>query len=199
MVLGAMLLGLALVVLASVVDPKKADAAQQVVVTKTFNKPEQILIPAGANLADCSSGPTQGVAEPYPSRRSIGAFAAGSTISDVNLVLRDFSHTYPDDVGVMLSKGGRDRLVMDDVGGGTTVNDITLTLDDEAATPMPDNEQLVSGSFQPTNPFNFNAPLSGFDGLSPNGTWNLRVADEAQADCGEFGGGWSLIIRARVP
>jgi hypothetical protein len=195
--LGAMLLALALVVLASAVASKKADAATQIV-TKTFNKPEQLHIPAGANVSDCDSGPTQGVTESYPSQRSIQSFPAGSTISDVNLVLRDYTHSFPDDVGVLLSKGGRNRLVMDNVGGPFGVNDINLTLNDEAATHLPNDEQLVSGSFKPTNPFNATASLSGFDGLSPNGTWNMRVADKSKGDCGEFGDGWSLIIRARV-
>jgi hypothetical protein len=45
--LGAMLLALAVVVASSALAPKKADAATQVV-TKTFNKPAQLLIPAGA-------------------------------------------------------------------------------------------------------------------------------------------------------
>ena len=193
-VLGAMLLALA-VVLASAMASNKVDAATQV--TKTFNKPQQIFIPAGA-LSTCALGPTEGKAAPYPSQLSIGSFPAGTTILDVNLKLRRFTHASPDDVGVLLSKGGRNRLVMDNVGGPFDVNDINLTLNDEAATHLPNDEQLVSGSFKPTNPFNATASLSGFDGLSPNGTWNMRVADKSKGDCGEFGDGWSLIIRARV-
>jgi hypothetical protein len=195
-VLAAMLLALALVV-ASALDPKKAEADR--VVTRTFNQPQQILIPAGAIVADCNSGPTEGQAAPYPSQLRIAAFPERSTILDVNLVIRNYTHTFPDDVGVLLSKGGKNLLVMDDVGDGDDVSAITLTLDDEAAAPLPNEEQLVSGSFKPTNQFDVNAALSAYDGVRPNGTWNLYVSDEVEGDCGEFGGGWSLIIRARVP
>jgi hypothetical protein len=210
-VLGAVLLALALVVLASALAPKKADAAQAV--TKTFNKPAQILIPAGADLADCSNGDTEGPARPYPSVRPVKAFAAGSNILDVNLVLKGFSHTYPDDVDVLLSKGLRSRTVMSDVGDGDEVTSIFLKLDDEAANFLPDEDELTSGRFKPTNVqddgegdafpepvgnVNQRSSLKGFDGLSPNGKWKLRVADDAGSDCGSLEQGWSLTIRARV-
>jgi hypothetical protein len=219
-VLGATLLALVLVVVASAaLAPKKADAATAQVVTKTFNKPAAILIPAGAGLGDCDSN-FNWAAEPYPSIRSVQAFPSGSTILDVNLVLRGFSHTHPDDVDVLLTKGipkgSRARTLMSDVGSNKGVNDITLTLDDEADEPLPEEGPLVSGRFKPTNlagglgtitldlfppPVgNINAnPSLNFEGLSPNGQWKLRVADDESADCGEFAGGWSLIIKARVP
>jgi hypothetical protein len=196
--LGATLLALVVVVLVSVVASKRADAAQTV--TKNRQQPEQILIPAGAIPANCSSGPEQGKAGPYPSQLRIGDFPAGSTITDVNLKLRGFTHTFPDDVGVILSKGVQPgRLVMEHVGGGTNVSDITLTLDDEAANDLPDEDELVSGRFKPTNGYNKIESLSAFDGLSPNGNWTLRVVDHVDGDCGELGDGWSLRIEARVP
>ena len=198
MLLGAMLLALAVVALAGVAAPRKADAATTVV-TRTFDKTEQILFPAGANLAECGSGPEEGIAAPYPSQRRIAAFTRRSTIVDVDLVLRGFTHSFPDDVQVLLSKGGLDRLVMADVGGDEDVDGITLILNDEAATEMPNDDQLVGGSFKPTNPFGENTSLSAFDGLSPDGTWNLRVVDAEDGDCGELGGGWGLRIKARIP
>jgi hypothetical protein len=116
-VLGAMLLALALVVAASALDPKKADADR--VVTKTFNKPAAILIPDGAipgSEDDCHTGPTEGMAGRYPSNRSISAFPADSDIVDVNLVLKSLQHTWIVDVDVLLSKGLRKRTSMSDVG-----------------------------------------------------------------------------------
>jgi hypothetical protein len=103
------------------------------------------------------------------------------------------------------------RTVMSDVGNGGAVNNITLRLDDEAATSLPDAAPLTGGTFRPTNvdtttdTFPSPAPtpsglpqLSGFDGLNPNGTWSLWVVDDASGDVGEFAGGWSIKIRARV-
>jgi hypothetical protein len=197
----AALAALALVV-AIAVAPKPADAAPRVV-TKTFSNAQQITIPAGAPTT------TLGAAAPYPSQIN-AEFRRRCKIRDVNLTLRNFSHTFPDDVDVMLSHRGVNRTVMSDVGGADDVNNINLTLDDEAATPLPDAALLISGTFQPTNvadtPIDaFPAPappesgltqLSGFDGLNPNGTWSLWVFDDAGTDVGQFAGGWSITIQA---
>jgi hypothetical protein len=208
--LGAILLGLALVV-AIGGSPKKADAATQAV-TMTFNKPGSILIPAGANVADCASGETLGAAAAYPSDRNVQAFPAHSTILDVNLVLRNFTHFFPDDVDVLLSKGARNRTVMSDIGASDDVQGITLRLDDEASSPLPDQRTLHGGTFRPKNaegldvfpgvaPADVSAKpsLSGFDGVNPNGIWHLRVVDDANGDCGAFADGWTLIIKASNP
>jgi hypothetical protein len=159
---------------------------------------------------DCEAGdnPTAGATDPYPSNRIVQAFPAGSTILDVNLKLNGLTHSFPDDVDVLLSKGELARTVMSDVGGSDAVASIILRLDDEAATSLPDEALLTSGRFKPTNKpseedrpdeFPRRASLSGFDGLSPNGTWRLRVFDDSQVDCGRLEQGWSLTIRASVP
>jgi hypothetical protein len=209
-VLVALITALALVVVASAISPKPADAATRLV-TKTFSNQGQILIPAGATPPSCSTGPTSGTAAPYPSQKSVGAFPRGSHIRDVNLSLKNYSHTYPDDVDVLLGHKGVNRTVMSDVGSSLDVNNITLKLDDEASTPLPDSDQIVAGSFQPTNfeagdlfpapaPIQDNrSALSGFDGNNPLGTWNLFVQDDAGGDCGAFAGGWSITIKAAVP
>jgi hypothetical protein len=207
---GAMLIALALIVLVIGTSAKPADAATRLV-TKTFSNQGQILIPAGATPPSCSTGPTSGTAAPYPSQKSVGAFPRHSHIRDVNLTLKNYSHTFPDDVDVLLGHKGVNRTVMSDVGTTLDVNNITLKLDDEASTKLPDSDQIVAGSFKPTN-FEagdlFPAPaptqdnrsaLSGFDGNNPLGTWNLFVQDDAGGDCGAFAGGWSITIKAAVP
>ncbi len=199
----AVMIAVALVVLANAVTPTPADAATKVV-TKTFSNNQQILIPAGAPAA------TSGAAAPYPSERNVQGFDQGR-VRDVNLSLKNFSHTFPDDVDVLLSKKGKTRTVMSDVGSGTDANNITIKLDDESPNGfLPDNGPLVGGSFRPNNEDgvdSFPAPtptpsaqsaLSGFDGINPNGTWKLRVVDDAGGDVGQFAGGWSITIKARV-
>ena len=214
MLIGAMLIALALIVLALVgTSAKQADAATTIV-TKTFDKPAQITIPAGADVAGgCLSGPTAGSAAPYPSEKSVSAFPAGSHIRDVNLTLRNFTHhDDPNDVDVLLAHRGVNRTVMSDVSANNDdVNNITLVLDDEAATSLPASPPLVAGAFKPTNfgltdTFPFPAPtqnsasrLSGFDTLNPNGLWRFFVQDDAGFDCGAFLGGWSIKVRAAVP
>jgi hypothetical protein len=173
-------------------------------VTQTFASAVPITIPNGAptNL----SGP----ANPYPSTIAVSGFSNG-VITDVNLILNDFTNTFPADVDLLLSHSdGRRALVMSDAGTSYDVTDIDLTLDDEAPAAMPD-DQLTSRSYRPTNlensdddPFAAPAPaldgnvaLSTFDGANPNGTWRLWAMDNSPPDHGDIGG-WSLQITAEA-
>ena len=213
---GAMLLALALIVLAIGTSAKQAEAATKIV-TKTFSNAGLITIPEGSAYApppgDCM-GTTVGAAAPYPSEKTVGAFPSGSHIRDINLTLKNYSNNdSPDDVDVMLAHSGRNRTVMSDVGGGQFVDNKTLVLNDEATRVLPDTATvtLVGGGWRPHNydggdSFPSPAPiqdnrsaLSGFDGQNPNNTWKLFVRDDFSFDCGKFGGGWSIQIKAAVP
>jgi hypothetical protein len=158
--------------------------------------------------------PEPGLADIYPSHIDVRNLSGNTT--DVNLKLGGFTHTFPDDVGVLVvGPGGQKALLMSDVGFNFDTSSVNLTLDDEATNSLPDNDQITSGTFKPTQgtvtaapsdcavPANFPAPapagpyatsLSAFDGTNPNGTWDLYVIDDCDADNGGFGGGWSLEI-----
>ncbi len=186
--------------LATLLATQPADAASRFkVIKKTFSSAQPITIPSG------------GAATPYPSEKNAGGFKKGK-ILDANLTLKNFSHTFPDDVDVMISHRGVNRTVMSDVGGSPDAINITLKLDDEAVSPLPDEAQLTGGTFKPTNvnsgsndTFPGPAPdpsglanLSGFDGKNPNGPWQLWVTDDVGIDGGQFAGGWSITIKAKV-
>jgi subtilisin-like proprotein convertase family protein len=175
-------------------------------VTRTFTSTGPITIPAGA------PGTTKGNASPYPSVIEVSGFANG-VITDVDLLLQDFSHAVPEDVDILLSApDGRRALVMSDAGRIFRVTNIDLTLDDEAAAPLTQFE-LDSGVFRPTDfsslgdtPDSFTAPapaldgsvaLISFDGANPNGTWQLFVTDDASGDVGDLRA-WALRITAEV-
>jgi len=128
------------------------------------------------------------------------------TITDVNVRLTGISHTFPDDLDVILqSPTGRTALIMSDVGSAVSsratnktsypADGITLTLDDQASRSLSDTDRLVSGIFKPTNIIdpsegttegdapgpsstNFPSALSTFNGANPNGTWKLWVDDD---------------------
>jgi subtilisin-like proprotein convertase family protein len=170
------------------------------VVTKRFSNTAAIEVP------------DSGQATPYPSEIEVSGLNRGK-ISDVNLSLNNLSHTFPDDVDVLLvGPRGQNAVVMSDVGGGTDVSNITLTLDDAATTALPDKNQLQSGRYQPNNrgpdgddAFPDPAPaasggesLAVFNRTQPNGTWQLFVVDDEARDIGEFAGGWTLTIKAKV-
>jgi subtilisin-like proprotein convertase family protein len=158
--------------------------------TSTFNNPTPITIP------DLSQG------VPYPS--PITVTGLNGTILKVTVVINNFSHTFPDDVGILLvGPNGQNVDLLDCAGGGTNAVNATLTFDDNA--PSQIVGPIVSGTYQPSAfcNRNFNAPapvppfgslLSEFNGTNPNGTWNLYVQDFVGADVGIIDGGWTLNI-----
>jgi hypothetical protein len=114
---------------------------------------------------------------------------------------------------MLVSPSGHNAVVMNDIGGATDIENISLILDDEAAFGLPvDNNPVSSGQFQPTSvstnagPDGFPAPaplssgnvaLSVFDGGNPNGQWKLFVRDSI-GGVGGVSGGFSLEITAKV-
>jgi subtilisin-like proprotein convertase family protein len=153
---------------------------------------------------------TAGAATPYPSNINVSGFP--TQLEEVTVTLRNFSHTFPSDVDVLLQgPGGQNALIMSDAGGGTDVNNVTFTLDDDAPSPLPSFGGLSSGTYRPTNysgnsdsfpppaPTPSGSALSVFDGTNPNGTWSLWVVDNAGGDVGSFAGGWSITITPRIP
>ena len=61
------------------------------------------------------------------------------TVTDVDVTLTNFTHTYPSDVEMLLvGPLGQTVELMRDTGDGTSVSDVTFTLDDEATGPIPD-------------------------------------------------------------
>jgi subtilisin-like proprotein convertase family protein len=206
-----------LVLLATMAAAVLVASGVAVAAVLTFSNTSEILI------RDASARDVPRPAEPYPSEISVSGFSG--PIRDVNLILKGFRHTYPDDVGVLLvGPEGQTALLMSDVGGGGVGNQVfgvRVVLDDEATTSLPDNDadgQITSGTYKPTQgtvnsdgekpvPADFPLPapagpygadLSVFDGTDPNGTWQLYVVDDTDLDRGKFNKGWSLRIKAAV-
>ncbi|HVM05660.1 MAG TPA: Ig-like domain-containing protein, partial [Acidimicrobiales bacterium] len=162
---------------------------------------------------------------PYPS--TIAVAGLSGTITDVNVILHGFDcsartvdFAYPEDIDLLLvGPTGANSVILSDVGGANapTANqftDITITLDDEAAAPLPADTQLSAGTYRPldddddpseqvavdTFPAPAPAPTGGsalsvFDGTAPNGTWSLYMADDyAGPDNCRILRGWTIDI-----
>jgi subtilisin-like proprotein convertase family protein len=162
---------------------------------------------------DCDvAGP--GLADPYPS--PIQVSDQSGSITDANVTITGFSHTYPSDVRILLvGPHGQTADLMDEAGNGGDASDLTLSFDDAAADTVP--APIVSGTFKPTQSANgcafdqttdYPAPapvapyatdLSGFNGTDANGTWSLYVVDNAVMDTGSISGGWSLDLAGVTP
>jgi subtilisin-like proprotein convertase family protein len=152
-------------------------------------------------------------ASPYPS--SILVSGVVGNITKVTVTLTNLSHGRPSDIDIMLvSAGARDAVIFSDAGDGVTVNNVTLTLDDDAVDPPPFASGLTSGTFKPVNynppadPDNFvnpapapsgNVALATFIGDEPNGTWELFVVDSVETETGSIAGGWTLTITTDAP
>jgi subtilisin-like proprotein convertase family protein len=153
--------------------------------------------------------PSSGSASPYPSTISVAGLSG--IVTDVNVTLKGFTHTWPSDVDVLLvGPAGQNLIVLSDVGYSYSVTALNLTLDDAAAGSLPASSALTSGTYKPTNSGTgdtFPAPaptpssattLATFNGANPNGTWSLYVYDDSGSDLGSVSGGWSLWIATRL-
>jgi hypothetical protein len=169
-----------------------------------------------------------GPANPYPS--SITVSGLTGTVTDVNVRLLGITTAgdnnnppehWVEDVDVMLSSpDGRNAVIMSDAGGTNNetsgpVSGVNLTLDDQAANPLPPDTALSSGTFRPVDDDDDVAPQAGFEqdvfaspapapsgntalstfnGAEPNGTWNLWVVDDQTQATTSFTGGWCIDI-----
>jgi subtilisin-like proprotein convertase family protein len=147
-----------------------------------------------------------GAGNPYPSNIAVSGLTG--TVTNVTVTLNNLTSTFPDDTDVLLvAPNGNNLILMSDTGGSDDITNTTLTFDDAAATTLPDATKLLTGAFKPTNvgtgdTFPAPAPApsanttlaTSFNGIDPNGTWNLYVVDDLGADMGVFGNGWTITL-----
>ena len=157
--------------------------------------------------------PTFGTANPYPSIISVSGVTG--PIVDFSLSLNNLSHDWPDDLGaVVVSPTGTAVLLFSGPGPGangqvaTPVNNLVLTFNQNAATMIPENGPLVSGTYRPgmqeyqeTFPApgpgtNFGFSFQPFLNENPNGDWRLFIQDSATDDGGQVANGWSVTFTA---
>jgi hypothetical protein len=167
---------------------------------------------ATITINDSASPPT--TASPYPSTITVSGVT--NPIAKVTVKLNNITHTFPDDIDILLvGPTGAKTILMSDCGGGHPgISGVTLTFDDTASSYVPDDGPIVSGTFRPTDvstggfpietfpppapPQPYMATLSVFAGTFANGPWSLYVVDDAAVDAGSIAGGWSLTISDSV-
>ena len=128
----------------------------------------------------CFSGPV-----PIPDNNPTGAsgslaVASAGNLSDLNVSVK-IAHTYPGDLELQLSNGTTSVTLGSRLGGSSCgVDNVDVTLDDEAATSVTCGASPpgISGIKKPTN------PLSVFDGSPLAANWTLKVIDRAGGDSG---------------
>jgi hypothetical protein len=174
--------------------------------------------PAGITINDASS------ATPYPSTITVSGLVGHVTTApeSVRVIINGFSHTFPDDVGmVLVGPTGAALLIQDGAGDDPNAVNIDYALGDIGATQLPDSTIWPGGTYKPTNyvfplegfpspgPTTFGNPgpagggtatfASTFGGTAPNGNWSLYVVDFVAQDSGVISAGWSLDITTDAP
>ena len=171
------------------------------------------VLPRSASFSDTSSValPDVGVAPSYPLTMEVSGMT--TVVERVRVTLPQFSHSYPDDLDILLvGPGGQALVLISDAGGGIAVTNIELKLDDLAVATLPDNGDLAAAHFRPSDfdptPGEFPSPapvgpyantFATLAGTDPNGTWRLYAIDDTVKDSGVLGGGWRLDFVAGVP
>lgn len=148
--------------------------------------------------------PDAGLTNPYHLKRTVTGLSG--TITDLNVRINNLTHTFPDDLEALLvSPSGEKVILFADAGGGTNVSNLTFTLDDSAGAAIPNSVGLSAQSYLPASYGGFEslvapAPsgpyastLATFNGINPNGGWQLFLGDDLAQDSGTLGG-FTLII-----
>src|SRR5215213_6582328 len=91
-----------------------------------------------------AGSPNPGVPAEYPSPLRVHGLTG--SITHVRLSLKDVSSTFPDDLDVMLvAPDGHAVTVMSDVGASNDLSHATITIDDGAASSLPDSDGFGTG------------------------------------------------------
>jgi uncharacterized repeat protein (TIGR01451 family) len=162
--------------------------------------------------------PASGPADLYPS--VINVANLGGTITKVTATLTNLTHTFPDDLDILLvGPGGEKVTLMSDAGGTSAqpnpLTNVRIEFDEAASVPLPDTGLITSGTYAPANYAGFgtadafpapapslpytNTSLSVFNGLSPIGDWSLFIVDDTGGDAGFVSAGWGLLIETSDP
>ena len=112
----------------------------------------------------------------------------GAAVTDINIVI-DVDHSFPSDlIATIKAPNGDEVTLFSGPSGLCPEQGIRVTLDDEAMNTAADLANAdacvagatpaIAGAYQPA------APLSEFDGIDPNGTWTVTLADLFNGDGG---------------
>jgi subtilisin-like proprotein convertase family protein len=179
-----------------------------------LNTPQTVFsntTPVTINTTSGLTAPTK--ATLYPSTIDVAGMTG--TITRVAVTLDGVNTTLlRDDDFLLVSPTGAKYIFLSDAANGsnTGTTDRVFTFADDAAAPIGNFEDPVSGNYKPTSgdltADTFPAPApagpynqptaatfaSTFNGANPNGTWSLYAVDDMLQSPGSINGGWALTI-----
>jgi subtilisin-like proprotein convertase family protein len=189
------------------------DANTQALALATAAAQAQLNCTASNNTSQITINDSVGnqptAATPYP---SVEFQPTVSThITAITVAVNGFTHTYPQDVSVLLvSPSGKAIVLMSQCGGSHSISGVNLVFSDAAGSNLPvdsppgSGTPIVSGTFKPTQNntpvFPLCAKQSGYlttlnsvVGDSPSGSWALFVVDSKFLDVGTIAS-WSISL-----
>jgi Ca2+-binding RTX toxin-like protein len=177
---------------------------------------EDRTVPVGGQFANSAAIiiPDSGNATPYPSAINVAGLQGVVTFMAIDFL--GLSHSSPDDIDALVASpvAGNNAIVMSDAGGfAPGVVGVNITFNDSAAGQIPDSTNFASGLYQLSNfnsgtdtfpapapaPSAFTSLAAAFNGINPNGTWNLFIVDDVAGDSGSLSAGWRLNFRTSIP
>ncbi|MFN7117211.1 MAG: Ig-like domain repeat protein [Saprospiraceae bacterium] len=172
-------------------------------------------------LADGNTGGITGTpGTPYPSNIFVSGLSG--TITSMTVDIKGLNHGKASDVDLLLvAPTGQTFLLMTGVGQFGSFSNANLTLSDAGASALPQIAGISSGTYRPASyeaddrnifpapapagAYNKPAPqgtatfASVFNGLNPNGTWQLYATDDTTVTVGSIANGWCLNISTVAP
>ena len=124
-------------------------------------------------------------------------------LTNITVSVYGFFHTFPSDVDmVLVSPNGKAIKLMSDVlQDSVTISNVSLTFSDSADGFLPRSVSFASGTYRPTDYTDDDlgeaaggTNLAGLYGSGVNGTWSLRIVDDATHDTGRIDDGWSMTM-----
>jgi hypothetical protein len=160
-----------------------------------------IAINKSANLAIPATGTSGTVSDSF----NLGLINWGRIV-DLQVILGDLTHTFPDDLDfLLLGQGGANFEFWSDVGNGAGITNGDFTISDSAASVLPDATPLASGTYRPADyatqetaenwglasSLVINHPATAtlnsvFAGKFVSGNWSLYITDDASGDAGSL-------------
>jgi hypothetical protein len=185
-------------------------------ITQTVNNHTVVTGNQFCNTGAITIPSTAGAATPYPSNIFVTGLSGNVGAVTVNLNNISSSDIAQTDL-LLVGPTGAKIIPFANVGDGSTIGGVNITLDDAASGLIPGGSPLTSGTYKPTsitgsqslvfpapaptvNGSNYaatdgTATLSSiFSGTAPNGTWALYAMDNSGNGAATIGGGWCVNI-----
>ncbi len=164
---------------------------------QTFN-----LTSSGTNTLVYNQTFTNTTPMSIPDNDPIGAYSplvvsgvptASMSLGDLASVTMDITHTWDSDLDIVLVAPDGTTFIYLASGVGSSGDNFTNTVfTPTAVTAIASGTAPFTGTFIPADPF------STFNGIDPNGTWNMFIADFATGDVGTLNS-WSLNFNVSAP